>query len=76
MADSRTRWFSHTHDFLVARAEIAMFNVPKLQDMSEPTITPALIEKHGITPEEYVQVFGGAWPDSCSGESTQPPGLL
>ena len=26
--------------------------------MSQPAITPALIEKHGLTPEEYQRIEG------------------
>jgi hypothetical protein len=32
------------------------------------------IEYLCITPEEYVQAFGGHWPRSCSGQTTQPLG--
>ncbi len=32
------------------------------------------IEYLCITPEEYTEVFGGAWPRPCGGSSTQPPG--
>ena len=55
--------------------------------MTEPTITPALIQKHGLTPDEYARIeailgrapgytelgiFSVMWSEHCSYKNTRP----
>ena len=55
--------------------------------MTEPSITPELVQKHGLTPEEYEQVksilgrepsytelgiFSVMWSEHCSYKNTRP----
>ena len=55
--------------------------------MTEPTITPELVQKHGLTPEEYQRIksilgrdasytelgiFSVMWSEHCSYKNTRP----
>jgi phosphoribosylformylglycinamidine synthase len=78
--------------FLVAHARTThavrvSFAVTKVNSMSEPAITPELVQKHGLTPDEYTKIkeilgrepsytelgiFSVMWSEHCSYKNTRP----
>jgi phosphoribosylformylglycinamidine synthase len=75
------------HDFLVASRGFAILAGSRRLSMIEPAITPALIAKHGITPDEYARIesilgrapnftelgiFSVMWSEHCSYKNSKP----
>jgi phosphoribosylformylglycinamidine synthase len=66
---------------------MAMLTLPRHPDMTDPAITPELIAKHGITPDEYARIesilgrapnftelgiFSVMWSEHCSYKNSKP----